>query len=143
MTRAFPPARWLGRACSRSTARSTGATATSSPAHSASAPLSAAIGPALEREPAASLLAAAAGESGGLERERVISNAAVLLFGGIETTEGMIANAVLHLLSHRDQLALVKADPGLLPNAIEESVRLEPAAAVVDRYATTGVELPG
>jgi cytochrome P450 len=107
------------------------------------AALSAAIGPALERAPAASLLAAAASEAGGLERERVISNAAVLLFGGIETTEGMIANAVLHLLCHPDQLALVKADPGLLPNAIEESLRLEPAAAVVDRYATADVELAG
>ena len=40
----------------------------------------------------------------------MISNAAVMLFGGIETTEGMIANAVLHLLSHPDQLALVQAD---------------------------------
>ena len=45
--------------------------------------LSAAISPALDREPAASLLAAAGGEAGGLERERVISNAAVMLFGGI------------------------------------------------------------
>ncbi len=105
--------------------------------------LSAAIGPALDREPAASLLAAAAGEAGGLERERVISNAAVLLFGGIETTDGMIANAVLHLLSQPDQLALVRADAGLLPNAIEESLRLEPAAAVIDRYATADVELAG
>jgi cytochrome P450 len=107
------------------------------------AALSAAIGPALDREPAASLLAAAASHAGGLERERVISNAAVMLFGGIETTDGMIANAVLHLLSHPDQLTLVKADAGLLPNAIEESLRLEPAAAVVDRYATTDVELAG
>ena len=73
----------------------------------------------------------------------MISNAAVMLFGGIETTEGMIANAVLHLLSHPDQLALVKADRELLPNAIEESLRLEPAAAVVDRYATADVELAG
>ena len=105
--------------------------------------LSAAISPALDREPAASLLAAAASEAGGLERERVISNAAVLLFGGIETTDGMIANAVLHLLSRPDQLALVKADVRLLPNAIEESLRLEPAAAVVDRYATADVELAG
>jgi cytochrome P450 len=105
--------------------------------------LSAAIGPALDREPTASLLAAAASEAGGLERERVISNAAVMLFGGIETTEGMIVNAVLHLLSNPDQLALVQADPGLLPNAIEESLRLEPAAAVVDRYATADVELAG
>ena len=103
--------------------------------------LSAAIDPALDGEPAASLLAAAAGGAAGLERECVVSNAAVLLFGGIETTEGMIANAILHLLSHPGQLALVKADPHLLPNAIEESLRLEPAAAVVDRYATADVEL--
>src|SRR5919202_3013307 len=54
------------------------------------AALSTAIGPALDREPPASLLAAAASEAGGPGRERVISNAAVLLFGGIETTEGMI-----------------------------------------------------
>ena len=107
------------------------------------AALSAAIGPALDREPGASLLADAASQAGGLERERVISNAAVLLFGGIETTDGMIANAVLHLLSHPDQLALVKAEANLLPNAIEESLRLEPAAAVIDRYATADVELAG
>jgi cytochrome P450 len=107
------------------------------------AELAAAIGPALDREPAASLLAAAASQAGGLERERVISNAAVMLFGGIETTDGMIANAVLHLLSHPDQLALAKADHSLLANAVEESLRLEPAAAVVDRYATADVELAG
>ncbi|HEV2775165.1 MAG TPA: cytochrome P450, partial [Solirubrobacteraceae bacterium] len=74
---------------------------------------------------------------------RVVSNAAVMLFGGIETTEGMIANAVWHLLSHPDQRALVTASPALLANAIEESLRLEPAAAVVDRYATADVELAG
>ena len=107
------------------------------------AALSAAIDPALDREPAASLLAAAAGDAGGLERERVISNAAVLLFGGIETTEGMIANAALHLLSHPDQLRRVRASPVLLANAVEESLRLEPAAAIVDRYATSDVELAG
>jgi cytochrome P450 len=107
------------------------------------AALAAAIGPALDRPPAASLLAAAAGEAGGLERDRVISNAAVLLFGGIETTDGMIANAVWHLLSHPDQLAHVRATPGVLANALEESLRLEPAAAIVDRYATADVELAG
>jgi cytochrome P450 len=107
------------------------------------AALAAALGPALEREPGASLLAAVAGAAQGLERERVISNAAVMLFGGIETTEGMIANAVWHLLSHPDQLAIVESDRGVLPNAIEESLRLEPAAAVIDRYATADIELAG
>ncbi|UXX91910.1 cytochrome P450 [Streptomyces sp. AD2-2] len=82
---------------------------------------------------AASLLVSAAGQ---LTVPEVASNAAVLMFGGIETTEAMITNALLHLLRHPDQLALVQADMGLLDGAIEESLRLEPGAAVVDRYAT-------
>ncbi|MGW3408295.1 cytochrome P450 [Streptomyces sp. NPDC000888] len=82
---------------------------------------------------AASLLGSAAGR---LTLPEVASNAAVLMFGGIETTEAMITNALLHLLQRPDQLALVRADFGLLDGAIEESLRLEPGAAVVDRYAT-------
>ena len=78
-----------------------------------------------------------------LAEEEAISNAAVLMFGGIETTEGMIANAVLHLLSSPAQLALVLGDPALVPVAVEESLRLEPAAAVVDRYATADTRLGG
>jgi cytochrome P450 len=78
-----------------------------------------------------------------LTADEAISNAAVLMFGGIETTEGMIANAALHLLTHPDELDLVRADSGLIPAAIEESLRLEPAAAVVDRYATADALLGG
>ena len=88
-----------------------------------------------------SLIAAAA--RAGLGVDEVVANAAVLMFGGIETTEGMITNALWHLLNAPDQLDLVRADPTLLPNALEESLRLEPAAAVVDRYATRDVELAG
>ncbi|MFC0434718.1 cytochrome P450 [Kutzneria buriramensis] len=73
----------------------------------------------------------------------VVSNAAVLMFGGIETTEGMIANVLLHLLTDPSQMDLVQADRSLVPDAVEESLRLEPAAAVVDRYATRDVELGG
>jgi cytochrome P450 len=88
-----------------------------------------------------SLLAAAVAH--GLRKDEVVSNAAVLLFGGIETTEGMILNLVRHLLQAPDQLAAVRADLDLLPGAVEESLRLEPAAAVVDRYATRDVEVAG
>ncbi|MDQ6817988.1 MAG: cytochrome P450 [Actinomycetota bacterium] len=76
-----------------------------------------------------------------LGTDQVVSNAAVLLFGGIETTEGMIANAIAHLLEHPAELALVRRHPQLLDSAIEESLRLEPAAAVVDRYATSDASL--
>jgi cytochrome P450 len=104
----------------------------------AAAELRAAIESRLEGD---SLVAGAAG--GGLAPEEVSSNAAVLLFGGIETTEGMICNALLHLFSHEDQLALVREDRSLLANAIEESLRLEPSAASIDRYAKREVELGG
>jgi hypothetical protein len=86
---------------------------------------------------------AGAARSGELSVVEVLSKAAVQLFGGIETTEAMICNAVLHLLSDPAQLGLVRADPGLLPAAVEESLRLEPAAAVVDRYATRDASVGG
>ena len=73
--------------------------------------------------------------SGDLSRPEVVSNAAVMMFGGIETTEGMIANLVFHLLSNGEN--------AVEPNAVEESLRLEPAAAVIDRYATRDVVLEG
>ncbi|MEV7323343.1 cytochrome P450 [Streptomyces sp. NPDC093970] len=85
-----------------------------------------------------SLLLSAAGR---LTPPEVASNAAVMMFGGIETTEAMITNALLHLLGDPGQLALVRADPALLDGAVEESLRLEPGAAVVDRYATRDVVL--
>jgi cytochrome P450 len=78
-----------------------------------------------------------------LTRDEVVANAAVLMFGGIDTTESMIANLVLHLLTHPAALADVREDRTLLPNAIEESLRVEPAASVVDRYATRDVTLAG
>jgi cytochrome P450 len=90
--------------------------------------------------PEASLLGAAAAHQD-LTTEQVVSNGAVLLFGGIETTEGMIANALLDLLEHPELLAWIGHDRSRLEAALEESLRLEPAAAVVDRYATTDTEL--
>lgn len=81
--------------------------------------------------------------SGGLTRSESISNAAVIMFGGIETTEGTILNVLRHLLLHPDSLHEVRTTPMCVAAAVEESLRLEPAAAVVDRYATCDVELAG
>ncbi len=72
-----------------------------------------------------------------------ISNAAVFLFGGIETSEGMTANALHHLLADADLLATVRNDRRLVEAVVEESLRLEPAAARVDRYATVDTVLAG
>jgi cytochrome P450 len=90
-----------------------------------------------------SLLKDAAEHAAGVTPEEIASNAAVLLFGGIETTEGMIATLMLDLLRHPEQLELARSDGDLRANAIEESLRREPAAASVDRYATRDVALGG
>jgi cytochrome P450 len=66
-----------------------------------------------------------------------------MLFGGIETGEGMTTTLFWHLLTEPDQLAALRADRSLGPQAVDESLRLEPAAARVDRYATDDVELAG
>ena len=82
-----------------------------------------------------------AGATGSLAPAEVVSNAAVMMFGGIETSEGMTTSLFWHLLRNPDQLAALRADRSLAANAIEESLRLEPAAARVDRYATEDVVL--
>lgn len=69
------------------------------------------------------------------------ANAAVILFGGIETSEGATANAFWHLLTSPEPHAAVVDDPDLVPSFVEESLRLEPAATNVDRYATTDVTI--
>jgi cytochrome P450 len=76
-----------------------------------------------------------------LTADEMVSNAAVLLFGGIETTEGLIANTLLFLLERPPALARAAHDEATLSAAIEESLRLEPPAAFVDRYATADVAL--
>jgi cytochrome P450 len=88
----------------------------------------------------ASLLGDAAADSS-LGRDAIVSNAAVLLFGGIETTEGMILNAVMHVLANSGWASRALTEPGALELCVEESLRLEPAAAMVDRYATEDTRL--
>ena len=79
----------------------------------------------------------------GLTPDEVVSNAAVVMFGGIETTEALITTAVLHLLSHPGPARRAREDDDLLARAVTESLRLEPAATRVDRYATRPTRLAG
>lgn len=104
------------------------------------------LGESLEaaiRAPGATSLLAVAATSAGLSVAEIKSNAAVMLFGGVETTEGMIVNALRHLLGDPASVAAVAGDRSLTGGVVDESLRLEPAAAVVDRYATAHVRLGG
>jgi cytochrome P450 len=78
-----------------------------------------------------------------LRRDEIPAAVAVVMFGAIETSEGMTANAFLHVLQTPGVWDLLRSDRSLIAQAIDESLRLEPAAAVIDRYTTRDVELGG
>ena len=80
---------------------------------------------------------------GDLTDTEAVSNAAVIMFGGIETTEGMILNTLWFVLGDPALRAELVRRPEAVASAVEESLRLEPSAAVVHRYATRDVELAG
>ena len=78
-----------------------------------------------------------------LTDDEIVSNALIIMFGGIETTEAQLCNTVWSLLSHPDQLAEVRADHALLDNAIEESLRWQPSVQSCTRHVTRDVLLRG
>jgi cytochrome P450 len=67
----------------------------------------------------------------------------LLLPAGAETTYRSSSNLVYGLLSSPDQLEAVRADRGLVPQAIEEALRWESPLLTVARSATEEVELGG
>src|ERR1019366_3189187 len=69
-----------------------------------------------------SLLGDAATDSG-LTPAQIASDAAVLLFGGIETTDAMIANALLMLLAHPAEQARAGAQPAVVAAALAAANR--------------------
>ena len=76
-----------------------------------------------------------------LTDEVIVAQLRVILFGAIETVESMVVNAVLLLLEHPDELGAVKADPGLVPNAVEEAMRLIPPVAFIERWTAAPTKL--
>jgi cytochrome P450 len=68
----------------------------------------------------------------------------ILLFGaGHETTVNLIGNGLLALFRNPDQLALLKARPELITNAIEEFLRYDSSVQMTGRAALEDVELGG
>jgi cytochrome P450 len=77
----------------------------------------------------------------GLTDDEIVAQLRVILFGAIETVESMVVNAVLLLLEHPEELRAVEAEPSLVPNAIEEGMRLIPPVAFIERWTSAPTAL--
>lgn len=68
----------------------------------------------------------------------------ILLFGaGHETTVNLIGNGLLALHRNPNQLRLLKNDPCLMPNAIEELLRYDSSVQITGRTTLEDVEIGG
>jgi cytochrome P450 len=77
-----------------------------------------------------------------LSDTEIVSLLVVLLLAGHETTTTWIGNAVYSLLVNPDQLAALRKDMSLLPNAVDEVMRYQtPAAIATTRYTLEPVTI--
>ncbi|MFD3660311.1 cytochrome P450 [Streptomyces sp. NPDC058659] len=90
------------------------------------------------------LIAARAEDGDRLSGPELRAMAYLLLIAGHETTVNLIANTVRNLLTHPEQFAALRADPGLLDGAIEESLRYDgPVETSTFRFTREPVTLGG
>ncbi|MFE0524587.1 cytochrome P450 [Streptomyces sp. NPDC058954] len=78
---------------------------------------------------------------GVLDRQDVIAFATILLVAGHETTANMISLGTFTLLQHPQQLAELRADPELMPQAVEELMRMLSIADGLLRRATEDIQV--
>ncbi len=79
-----------------------------------------------------------------LSTDELVGMAVLLLVAGQETTTGLIANGILALLLHPDQLAALRADFSLLDGAVEEMLRYSgPTGTSLHRFTTAPVDIGG
>jgi cytochrome P450 len=90
-----------------------------------------------------SMLVAAQEQGTVRDTDEIVANCVLLLFAGHETTAGLIANGLHLLLTHPDQLELLRATPELLPAAVEEMLRYAGPAGAITRLAVQPTELCG
>jgi cytochrome P450 len=78
-----------------------------------------------------------------LTDDEVVANSIVTMVGGLETTTNLITNGMLSLLRNPAQLARLRAEPDVMPAAVEELLRYESPSQHTARLAPDDVVLGG
>jgi len=82
-------------------------------------------------------------EAHNLDALETVSQIMTLIIGGSDTTRAALAVQLALLLEHREQWEAICADPALIPHAVDEALRYEPAVASVPRFTLEDIELEG
>ncbi|QNP64370.1 cytochrome P450 [Streptomyces genisteinicus] len=78
-----------------------------------------------------------------LSEQEMISTCVLLLNAGHEATVNTTANGWWTLFRHPDQLAALRADPALLPTALEELMRFDTPLQLFERWVLDDIEIDG
>jgi cytochrome P450 len=78
-----------------------------------------------------------------LTDEEIVRQCNLLLLAGNITTTDLIGNAIKALIDHPEQMARLRSEPELLPNAIEEVLRFESPVTASGRIANRAFEIRG
>lgn len=78
-----------------------------------------------------------------LNETELIGSLTHLLFVGNDPVMHALGMAVITLLDHPEQLALLRANPSLIPNAVDELLRYDSPVQMTFRYALTDVAVQG
>jgi len=78
-----------------------------------------------------------------LTDEEILANIGLLFGAGHETTTNLIGNGVLALHRNPAELARLKEDPSLIPNAVEEVLRYDSPVQLTGRTALVDQEVLG
>lgn len=91
-----------------------------------------------------SALITARDEGDRLSEDELVSLAFLILLAGSENSRHLISTGLLTLFQHPGQLAALRADPGLIPQAVEELLRhAHPNHMAIRRFPTQDVEIAG
>ncbi len=82
-------------------------------------------------------------EGADLQDAEISRNLIGLLVGGNLTTSDLIGNATYALLTHPGELAKLKADPGIINQAVEEVLRFDPPVEITARITPRDMEVGG
>ncbi len=81
--------------------------------------------------------------NGDCTHEELLNTIVISIFGGVDTTRALLGLGLSLFIEHPDQWRMLRADPSLIPAAVDEFIRARPTTTWATREAVEDVEMNG